>query len=117
MKSPAWRSLQFLFASAVSLALGPAARGATLYAANNGVAPAHPRASATPCRSITRAMANAADGDTIQVRAGRYGADNNDNGIFGEPGEEIPSFGGMLTIAKPLIILSTDGAAATVIDA
>src|SRR5262249_3675652 len=73
-------------------------------------------ASATPCRSITQTMANAASGDTIQVRPGIYGGNTNFDAVVGGPGEEVPTFGGMLTIVKPLIILSTDGAAATLIE-
>ncbi len=99
------------------LGLVSAAYGATHYAANNGVDGPACGTSATPCRSITQTMANAVPGDTIMVRPGRYGADLNFNGIVGEPGEEVPAFGGMIVIFKPLIILSTDGAAATILDA
>jgi uncharacterized protein DUF1565 len=114
METRATRVLRWTLAPAVWLALVPAAGAATIYAAGNGLDGPNCGASATPCRSITRAMAKATDGDTIQVLPGRYGADLNSNGISGEPGEEVPSFGGMLTIAKPLILISTDGAAATV---
>jgi hypothetical protein len=99
------------------LSLVPAAYGATLYAANNGVDGPNCGTSANPCRSITRTMANAAIGDTIMVRPGKYGSDLDGNGVHGEPGEEVPAFGAMLAIYKPLIVLSTDGAAATLIDA
>ena len=102
----------------VLLGLVSAAHGATLHAANNGVDGAGCGATATPCRSITRAIANAVPGDTILVGPGVYG-DLNRNGIVGEPGEETPSpgCGCMLSINKPVNVISSDGAAATVIDA
>lgn len=108
--------LIFLLA-VVSLGLVQAAYGATLYVANNGVDGPTCGTSASPCRSITQTMANAVAGDTIMVRPGKYGSDLNGNGVHGEPGEEVPAFGAMLAIYKPLIILSTDGASATIIDA
>jgi hypothetical protein len=100
------------------LGLVPAAHGATLYAANNGVDGAGCGPTASPCRSITRAVGNAVAGDTIQVRPGLYG-DLNGNHILGETGEETPSpgCGCMLSVNKPVILISSDGAAATVIDA
>jgi hypothetical protein len=117
MKQAGVSRTRFVLLAAMMFVLVSAARGATLYAANNGVDSPACGASATPCRSITQTIANAAAGDTIQVRAGRYSADLNVNGTYGEPGEEVPAFGAMLAIYKPLIILSTDGAAATIIDA
>jgi hypothetical protein len=68
----------------------------------------------TPCRSITQAMANAANGDTILVRPGRYG-DIDSNGQVSGAGEEGPDYGAV-AINKRLRVLSTDGAAATIID-
>ena len=43
-----------------------------------------------PCRSISRGIANAADGDTIVVGPGRYG-DLDRDGTLSEPNEEGPS--------------------------
>jgi hypothetical protein len=76
------------------------------------------------CRSISQAIRNSADGDTVFVEAGVYG-DLNHNGIIGELGEER---GGVLDpnnrscdclvlIDKRITVLSERGAAATIIDA
>ena len=59
----------------------------TLSVANNGLDSATCGSSAAPCRSISQAIANASEGDTIVVGPGRYG-DLNGNRIFGEVGEE-----------------------------
>ena len=69
-----------------------------------------------PCRSITRAIANAVAGDKIVVGPGRYG-DLDADGTLGEPGEESDSETGMVLIDKTLTVESTEGAAVTVIDA
>ena len=71
---------------------------------------------ATPCRSISQAVTNAAAGDKIVVGAGRYG-DVDGDGVLGEPGEEAAAAGALVTVTKPLAIESRDGAAATIIDA
>jgi len=117
MKAQAVRRARNVLVGLTLSGLVSAAYGATHYAANYGVDSPTCGASASPCRSITRTIANAAAGDTIMVRPGRYGADLNNNGIIGEPGEEVPALGGMIVIFKPLIVLSTDGAAATILDA
>ena len=93
------------------------AHAATLNVASNGTDSASCGTS-SPCRSISQAIALAAAGDTIVVGPGRYG-DLNDNGTFGETGEEpVPgACGCMIDVDKKLTILSRDGAAATVIDA
>jgi hypothetical protein len=65
---------------------------------------------ANPCRSITRAIARANEGEIIWVGPGRYG-DLNDNGDFDDPGDDRS-----VAVIKRLTILSTHGAAATVID-
>jgi parallel beta-helix repeat protein len=73
---------------------------------------------ATACRSISRAIAIANVGDTILVGPGRYG-DLNMNGILGDiPGEETgsPGCSCVLSMNKNLIILSSAGAAMTMID-
>jgi hypothetical protein len=118
MKQEAVQSLRNVLFAVVLFCLVSAASGATLYAANNGVNGPACGPSATPCRSIGRAIFNAVAGDTIQVRAGLYG-DLNGNGVLGEPGEEnLPgSCDCMVSVNKPLTVISTDGAAATVIDA
>ena len=55
--------------------------------ANNGMDTLGYGTETLPCRSINRALSIAAAGDTVLVGPGRYG-DLNENGIFGETGEE-----------------------------
>ncbi|QSQ25124.1 right-handed parallel beta-helix repeat-containing protein [Pyxidicoccus parkwayensis] len=92
----------------------------TLYVANNAVDSATCGSSQRPCRSLSRAIANAHDGDRILVGPGRYG-DLNGDGDFSDPGEEAAEVGSgcrcMVLINKRLRIESTDGADATVLDA
>jgi hypothetical protein len=73
------------------------------------------------CRSISQAIRNSAEGDTVFVEAGVYG-DLNRNGIIGELGEEAqpsdqPPCQCLITIDKRISVLSERGAAATIIDA
>jgi parallel beta-helix repeat protein len=110
-------------AAMLFLALAPSAYGANkLYAANNGVDSSVCGSIASPCRSITQAMANAVSGDTIIVGPGRYG-DLNGNGILGEPGEEAPPTDPaeycacMFAVNKSVTLISSNGAAETNIDA
>src|SRR5712692_1255858 len=72
--------------------LGGAAMAATFIVANNGVDSSTCGAANTPCRSISRAIANALAGDTIIVGPGRYG-DLNRDGAFTDPGEEAAEVG------------------------
>jgi hypothetical protein len=118
MKQEAVNRVRNVLFAVVLFGLVPAAYGATLHAASNGVDGAGCGPAASPCRSITRAIANAVAGSTILVGPGLYG-DLNGNGTLGEPGEETPprGCGCMLSVNKPVILLSSDGAAATAIDA
>ena len=106
-----------LAAVATFLAFTGFARGATLYVANNGVDVVGCGAKASPCRSISQAIANAVAGDKIIVGPGRYG-DLQLNGVLGETGEETPApgCGCMLALNKAVSLTSSDGAAATMID-
>ena len=73
---------------------------------------------ATACRSISRAIALAAPGDTILVGPGRYG-DLNRNGVLGDtPGEETgsPGCSCVLSMNKSVVVLSSAGAAVTIIE-
>lgn len=90
----------------------------TLAVAVHGTDDATCGGKATPCRSIARAIANAAAGDSIVVGPGRYG-DLDGDGVLGEAGEEPAPDGvsHMLLIDKALSVTSRDGALATVIDA
>ena len=101
-----------LAATIVILGIGAGTAGAvTVHVRNNGLDSATCGTVATPCRSISRAIANAVAKDRILVGPGRYG-DLNGNGIFGEPGEEP----GSIFVNKPLTLESEEGAGATVID-
>ncbi|MFN2375947.1 MAG: NosD domain-containing protein [Candidatus Binatia bacterium] len=77
-----------------------------------------------PCRSISRAIAHAEDGDTIVVGPGVYGDINNDyriETITDDTGEEAwvqldPDNIAIINVNKRLTIVSRDGANDTVID-
>lgn len=118
--------LRSMTLSVIALLFGatlPAA-AAKLSVANDGV-DSGSCGSATPCRSISQAMANAASGDTIEVGPGRYGDINGDN--FTGSGDEQPDpsagpnlpgdvpVGCIICITKSLHIYSLQGAATTVI--
>src|SRR5215208_2160256 len=111
-----------MLAVVLSIAVAPLAYGGTIYVADNiGTDGAGCGASATtPCRSISQAIANAVAGDTIIVGPGRYG-DLNRNGVLGEPGEITgystpPSCACVLLVDKRVILISSAGAAVTMID-
>ncbi len=98
-----------------------AVSGAPLLVANNGLdGPATCGSKGAPCRSISQAIANAQEGDTILVGPGRYG-DLNGDGAFDDPGDEAAEVDTgcdcMIHVDKPVTILSRDGAGATILDA
>ena len=109
---------RILPAAAVFMVLAAGAQAATLFVANNGVDSPGCGATQTPCRSISRAIGNAKAGDEVVVGPGRYG-DLNGNGAIGEAGEESGATGCdcMIAVNKALVIRSSHGAAATLIDA
>jgi parallel beta-helix repeat protein len=91
----------------------------TVNISNAGVDSSTCGATSSPCRSISQAIVNGSEGDTIVVGPGRYG-DLNRDGIFGQPGEEMaPTACGncMILVDKTLTLESRDGAGATVLDA
>ena len=104
----------------ILFALGPRAYAKTIYVANNGVdSSTCGPAGQVPCRSITRGLHHSANLDLIVVGPGKYG-DLNGDGILGNsPGEEVPATNCfcMIAINKSVTIVSSAGAAATVIDA
>jgi len=91
---------------------------ATLHVANNGIDSDTCGAGNAPCRSVSRAIVNAAAGDTIVVGPGRYG-DLNGDGSFGGPGEEAApaGCGCMIEVNKRLTLQSSDGPGVTILDA
>ena len=113
------RSLARVFLAPLALImLAASAHGATLNVANNGLDSSICGATASPCRSISQAIINAAAGDEIVVGPGRYG-DLNGDSIIGSGGDEKGASGCSCLIAvnKAVVIRSTHGAAATSIDA
>ena len=110
-----WAGLSAIALLAMAAIQAAPAQAATWYAANNGL-DTSPCTKTVPCRSITRALAVASPGDTIQVGAGVYG-DLDGSGTVGDaPGEET-SAGCMISIAQRVTIVSKDGARSTVLDA
>jgi hypothetical protein len=95
------------------------ARAAKLVVAANGIDGAACGAAASPCRSINRAIANAAAGDTIEVGPGRYG-DLNRDGDLDDPGDEVAAtclpVVCMIDVVKPVTIVSRRGASVTMLD-
>lgn len=93
-----------------------------LFVANDGLDSVHCGSRADQCRSISQAIENARDGDTIEVGLGRYG-DVNGDGDFDDPGDEhahteANAGGGcMICVTKSVRIFSLHGADATIIDA
>lgn len=106
--------------AALIVVVPPAVHGATWYVANHGVDGPTCGPKANPCRSISRAIAQAPTvaGDTIVVGPGRYG-DLDIDGVLGEPGEETPTpgCGCMIGVNKGVNLISSHGAASTIIDA
>src|SRR5262245_14686348 len=87
MDIDARRQSQLGAALVAAIALAAPANAATLRVANNGVDGAGCGTTTSPCRSLSRAIANAVAGDRIIVGPGRYG-DLDRDGTFGESGEE-----------------------------
>lgn len=75
-----WVLLGVLWLPSVLMASPQNSSTRTLYVANNALDSATCGSSNKPCRSISRAIANARNGDRIIVRPGRYG-DLNSDGI------------------------------------
>jgi hypothetical protein len=119
------RRIVFVLVTAAPIVIPGAVEAATQYVANNGIDSPACGSIQDPCRTISRGIANAQNGDRIIVGPGRYG-DLNRNGVLGETGEETggcPGGGGgpsklcVLDISKSVQVQSRDGSAATVIDA
>jgi hypothetical protein len=67
----------------------PCFAAATLWSTNDGVDSDSYGSNVNPCRSISQAVENASDGDTIWVGAGHCG-DLGGDGKFDSPGSEHP---------------------------
>lgn len=94
------------------------AAGATLWVANDGADTGRCGTQSAPCRSISQAIENASDGDTIEVGIGRYG-DITGTGTFAGGGDErgqlLPAIGCIVCITKAVHIFSVHGADVTLI--
>lgn len=102
---------------ALLLLASAAAQADTLLVANDGVDSGACGGKGDACRTISAAMANALDGDTIVVGPGRYG-DLNANGVLGEAEEEpVVACACVVFVTKALAIVSRSGAESTVIEA
>lgn len=114
-----WIGIATLVGSMVtSTSIGYPAFAATLLVAVNGIDGATCGPTTSPCRTITRAIANAVDGDTVVVGPGRYGDVDGDHALSGSQ-EEPPNLNGCgcaIEIGKRVTVVARDGAAATVID-
>jgi hypothetical protein len=109
----------FIYGAGLCMAAAAAAAngaGIQIQVANNGLDSATCGSRAAPCRSIGRGIERAAAGDTVLVGPGKYG-DLNEDGLLGGPGEEVSSGTAAVRVAKPIRVVSSAGAANTVIDA
>jgi len=84
----------------------------TLTVSNTGVDSPTCGPTASPCRSITRAVLNSMPGDRVLVGPGVYSDDLDVDGLFGEAGEEP---GAVNIGVAGLTVESTGGAAGTLI--
>jgi hypothetical protein len=103
--------------STVAASLLSVTEAAQLWVANDGVDSVNCGARTNQCRSISQAIDNASDGDTISVGQGLYG-DLNGDGQLNGPGEEHGSAAGLpcdVCVTKSLTITSIHGADQTVI--
>ena len=110
-------ALRTLALGLVSVLLCAAAGAAKLRVENYGVDGPSCGTQQAPCRSISRGVANAAEGDTILVGPGFYG-DVDGDGTLGEGGEEGPAAATcecLVLVDKRVSIRSTGGAAATLL--
>lgn len=111
---------QTVVACLLCIGLGGLGEAASLIVANNGTDGPGCGGSGSPCRSISQAISNAANGDIIVVGPGRYG-DLNDDSDFGDAGEEAAEVNVgcdcMIKVDKPVTIQSAIGASSTILDA
>jgi parallel beta-helix repeat protein len=112
------KHLTSALATFCALASAGASAGNILHIANNGIDSPVCGGAATPCRSISQGILNAAAGDTLVVRPGKYGEDG--SGSLDKPGEEfgttIPGSNAGIYVNKRVAIISAAGAEATFIN-
>jgi hypothetical protein len=114
------RMTRLALLSALALLCAVPVAAKTLNSAMNGIDGAECGPTAAPCRSISAALANASDGDTILVGPGYYGDLAND-GDWAGAGDEAAEIGTgcdcVIAIRKRVTLKSRDGSDTTVIDA
>jgi hypothetical protein len=113
-------STSAVIASTFMLFSAAHAAGNVFYVTNDGTDSAACGAQANACRSISQGIANATDGDTILVGAGKYGNISGSASYTG-PGDEHPQFNVTATacivcINKAVSIYSLHGPSVTVIE-
>ena len=103
--------------SAAMMMVGAAAASsATLRVTNDGADSASCGSATKPCRTISQAIENAADGDSIEVGAGIYGNVSGDPNFAGTGDEHAQADSACIVcITKALSIFSLHGAAVTLI--
>ena len=107
-------ALLFTLASSAVANPSDAELARRIHVANDGLDADSCGSRRAPCRTIGRAQALAAAGDTILVGPGIYGDVNRDGIAMGDE-EERPVQGASLRLEKSVKILSTHGAASTTI--
>ena len=110
-----WVSAAFALLAALIIA-PPASHAAKVLVAVDGVDTTPCGTKAAPCRTIGFAIALAAPNDTVLVGPGHYGDLDGDGALTRNDEERFGSASCMVNVDKPLTLLSTAGAAATVID-
>ncbi len=112
------KHLTTALAAICALTTVAASAGNIVHVANNGTDSPTCGGPATPCRSISQGILNAAAGDTLVVRPGKYGEDG--SGSLDQPGEEfgttIPGSNAGVYVNKRVAIISSAGAEATFIN-
>jgi hypothetical protein len=108
------KAILVILASGLLTRMGIASASDTVFVAANGIDSATCGGSASPCRTITFALALAPTGGSVAVGPGAYGDVNGDGTLSGA--EEEPGNGdSAIEIAKPVRLYSTQGAAVTTI--
>jgi len=87
----------------------------TLFVAETGADSSSCGTLGSPCRSISQAVSNANSGDEIVVGPGVYGDVDGDGTFTSGAGDETPGGSGMIAVTKTLSIVSSSGAASTMI--
>lgn len=111
---------KIIFIFVLALGLQQVSYAEMIFVTHNAVDTSDCGNKTSPCRSISKAIQHATNGDHILVGPGIYGDINND-GDFDDPGDENADLGSgcrcMVHINKPLTITSIVGANSTTLNA